>query len=67
MTAIVPKFAADGTAAKLLDMTRQEFNALVTVGILPRPMKIGPHERWSVADLEAIADGKAAIPDQDIE
>lgn len=67
MTKHTPLFASERTAANLLDMTPAEFLALVDQGALPRPSTIGPHKRWSVSSLQAIAAGKAAIPDQDIE
>ena len=68
MTAHTPLYASDKTAAKLLDMTRPEFLDLVDQGALPPPVMLGTNlARWSVRDLETIINGRAAIPEQDIE
>lgn len=45
-------------AAKLMDMRTEEFLRLVESGVLPRAMKLGSLERWSVDDLRSIATGK---------
>ena len=64
----MPLFAKERTAAKLLDMTPQEFRDLVQAGSLPAPMKIGKnHERWSIEDIKAIMNGTAARPQEDFE
>ena len=48
---MIPLFATDRTAAKLLDMKPKQFRDLVAAGILPPPINIGKHERW---DMEAL-------------
>ena len=62
---LTPLFARDRTAAQLLDMTPSEFLALVNAGALPRPTRVGNHDRWSVADLDAILHGNAPKPTED--
>lgn len=54
-----PLFAAERTAAHLLDMKPAEFRELVAQGHLPRPCEIGGVKRWVVADLAKIAAGDA--------
>ncbi|WP_376872293.1 hypothetical protein [Albirhodobacter sp. R86504] len=54
-----PLFAAEKTAASLLDMRPHEFRSLVNAGALPRPIRIGEVERWRVDQLKAIATGEA--------
>lgn len=54
-----PIAAKDTTAAKLLDMPLRDFRRLVSHGALPPPVRIGEHERWRVADIEAILTGSA--------
>lgn len=63
----MPAALRESKAAAELDMHVSEFRALVTSGVLPRPVRIGEHERWRMVDIEAILSGKAAIPDEDIE
>lgn len=58
-------YASDRTAARLLDMTPSEFRDLVNAGALPRPHRIGTHERWRVEDLDAILRGAAFRPQDD--
>lgn len=60
-------YASERSAAKLLDMTPAQFRDLVDRGALPAPAKIGEHERWSVADLDAIVRGHAPKPVDDFE
>jgi predicted DNA-binding transcriptional regulator AlpA len=55
---ITPMYASAKTAAKLLDMKISEFLALVSNGILPRPKKLGPLERWDAEELRAICRGE---------
>lgn len=55
------------TAAEMLELPPHEFRRLVAGGALPPPILIGTHERWRVRDIDAILDGSAAIPDDDIE
>lgn len=52
-------------AASMLDMTVDQFRALVEQGALPAPITIGEHQRWRVDQLNAILDGKSAIPNED--
>ena len=52
-------------AAEALCLSRTEFVRLVDQGALPPPVKIGPHKRWRVEDLQAILSGNAALPDED--
>ena len=59
-----PLFASEATAAKLLDMPRSNFRALVDAGALPRGREIAPGiVRWRVKDLEAIVTGEAMADD----
>lgn len=58
-----PLFANDRNAAAMLDMRPAEFRGLVNDGVLPKPTSIGGHERWRVADLEAINSGAAMAED----
>ncbi|BBU58556.1 hypothetical protein KU6B_48210 [Mameliella alba] len=55
------------TAAKMLDMTPDEFRALVADGALPGPVRIGDKERWLCDTLRAILRGDAAKPDEDFD
>lgn len=59
--ALVPLFATELSAARLMDMKAQEFRQLVESGHLPRPRNIAGHERWDVEELQQIARGEAAI------
>lgn len=61
-----PISARESTAAKLMDMPVSEFRRLVHRGALPRPVRIGDVERWSVADLRAVLTG-AKISDDEFE
>jgi len=60
-----PIAAKDTTAAKLLDMPLKDFRRLVHQGALPQPVHIGEHERWRVAEIEAILTGHTM--DEDFE
>lgn len=62
-----PMFASERTAAALLDMKPIEFRTLVQRGALPPPVRIGAHERWNVAQIEAVLRGDAARPDGEFE
>ena len=57
MSIAVQIAVAEKRAAKLLDMKPAEFRALVNQGILPRPRKIGPYERWDAEELRSIVRG----------
>jgi DNA-binding IclR family transcriptional regulator len=62
-----PLFATAKTAAALFEMTQGEFLALVEEGVLPRPQKIGPYERWETDELKAIVRGEKADGYEEIE
>ena len=62
-----PIFVRATTAAAMLDMSTAEFRRLVAAGALPPPVGIGGHERWHVAQIEAMLSGIAARPNQDFE
>ncbi|WP_321832587.1 hypothetical protein [Thalassovita sp.] len=65
MAKITPLWVSEKTAAAMLDMSRTEFSKHVNSGSLP-PAQLRRNGiiRWSVAALEKIADGSAALPDQ---
>ena len=52
-----PLFATAATAARLLEMTLDQFNELVAAGYLPRPHRIGTLERFDVAQLQSAIRG----------
>lgn len=58
-------FIRDTKAAKLCDMTTEQFRELVDAGALPPPRKLGAHERWYVPDLHAVAKGCALEKEPD--
>lgn len=57
LTRPAPLFAAERTAAQLLDMKPAEFRSLVEGGHLPRPRKFGGFDRWDVGELTRIISG----------
>ncbi|WP_172331035.1 AlpA family transcriptional regulator [Mangrovicoccus sp. HB161399] len=59
-----PLAVTDKTAAAMLDMPCAEFRRLVSAGALPSPVRLGHHERWRVAQIEAILSGDAAKPQE---
>lgn len=63
MGSIAKLAVKDTTAAQMLDMSPKDFRALVEAGALPPALPIGVHQRWLVADLEAIITGKKIRPD----
>ncbi|MFC4734080.1 helix-turn-helix transcriptional regulator [Salipiger abyssi] len=67
MPAARPLAVKDTSAAKMLDMSADEFRRLVSVGALPSPCDIGGLKRWRTDDIEAILQGGAAVPDEDFE
>ncbi|WWT39556.1 hypothetical protein [Microcystis phage Mae-JY02] len=67
MTKHAPLAVKATTAAAMLDMPPAEFKRLVERGALPPPVRIGAHERWHVAQIEAIIRGDAAKPSEDFE
>ena len=61
MSAQVPIYAGEMSAAKLLDMKLAEFRALVQAGSLPPGREIAPGVvRWLTEDLRRIASGNAS-------
>lgn len=56
--AITPIAVTEKNAAKLLDMPLSSFRELVAEGVMPRPRKIGPFERWDAEELRAILRGE---------
>ncbi|WP_353142641.1 hypothetical protein [Paracoccus sp. (in: a-proteobacteria)] len=61
---IQPLFVSERTAAKLLDMKPSEFMSLVNAGALPRAVR---HNRWDVAELQAIMRGAKIKPSEEFE
>ncbi len=57
MPAALPIALGEKKAAATLDMRPSEFRALVNDGILPKPRKIGPLERWDAEELRALLRG----------
>lgn len=57
----------DTEAARMFRLRPAEFRELVAQGALPPPRRIGPYERWSVRELDAILSGDAAKPKDDFE
>lgn len=55
-----PIFAAEDTAARLCDMTAEEFRRLVEAGHLPPPRVIGKLRRYDVEELRRVIRGEAA-------
>ena len=67
MASPMPILASEVSAAKLLDMSRTEFRALVDGGHLPHGREIAPGVvRWDVEDLRRICRGDAAESLSDI-
>lgn len=65
MANVTPLWVTEKTAAAMLDMSRAEFTKHVKSGTLPpAQLRRDGIVRWSVAALEKIADGSAALPDQ---
>lgn len=49
-----PLFAAEKTAAELLDLPLKDFRQLVDMGVAPKPVLLGDRfPRWNVRELEA--------------
>lgn len=59
-----PLFASEKTAARLLDMQPAEFRKLVDAGALPCAVR---HERWDVAELQAIMRGTKIKPSEEFD
>lgn len=67
MAAPKPLFAKASTAARLLDMTKNEFEELVQNGHLPQASNIGGiHARWDVEMLQRILSGHASDGMEDV-
>jgi hypothetical protein len=62
-----PIFATAKTAAALFEMKPCEFLTLVADGVLPKPQRIGPYERWETDELKAIARGDRADGYEEVE
>jgi hypothetical protein len=58
MGRLAPLAVGEKNAAHLLDLKLKEFRTLVDQGILPRPRKVGPFDRWDAAELRAIVRGE---------
>ena len=65
MNAMMPIWAKERTAARLCDQTPADFRDLVNKGIFPKPeIRRDGVELWRVSSLEKLANGKAAIPEE---
>lgn len=58
MTRIAPIAVGEKNAAKMLDLSLERFRSLVSDGVLPRPRKIGPYDRWDADELRALVRGQ---------
>lgn len=67
MSNIAPIAVCEKNAAKMLDMPVQSFRSLVADGVLPRPRKIGPHERWDADELRATLRGQLIDGYEDVQ
>ncbi len=56
-----PLWVSRESAAYLLDISPSQVDVLVRANLLPEPARIGNNVRWRFADIEAIADNRAAI------
>jgi len=62
---MTPRLAVKDTiAARMLDLPADDFRKLVRSGSLPPPVNIGKHERWRVADLDAVLTGAKIESDE---
>lgn len=66
MGRIAPIAVAEKGAAQLLDLKPAEFRNLVSEGILPRPRKVGPYERWDAEELRSVMRGDLADGFEDV-
>ncbi len=55
-----PIFATETTAARLCEMTAEEFRQAVAAGYLPPPLAIGKLRRFDVEELRRVIRGEAA-------
>lgn len=53
-------------ASKALSLTKRQFLALVDEGILPKPKKLGPYERWDAQELLATMRGERITGFEDV-
>lgn len=67
MARIAPIAVAEKGAAQLLDLKITQFRNLVSEGILPRPRKVGPYERWDAEELQAVLRGDLADGFEDVQ
>ena len=54
-----PLFVSEVTAARMLELPVAEFRNLRAAGVVPLPRRIGPHERYDVAELRSMIRGEA--------
>lgn len=66
MVQIAPIAVGEKNAAKMLDLPVTRFRQLVSEGVLPRPRKIGPYERWDADELRAIIRGQMVDGYEDV-
>jgi predicted DNA-binding transcriptional regulator AlpA len=50
-----------------MDLPETQFLQLVSEGVLPRPRKIGPFERWDADELRAVLRGDKIDPLEDVQ
>lgn len=62
-----PLMVGDRRAAGLFDMKPTEFRKGVALGFFPEPKQVMGMDRWSFEELKAVADGKAARPQEGLE
>lgn len=67
MGKISPLAVAERTAAKMMDMAPAQFRELVAQGVLPRPRKVGPLERWDAEELRSVMRGDFADGYEDVQ
>lgn len=67
MAELKPMFAKAATAARMLDLTTEEFERLVSQGSLPKPTLIGgDHTRWDLQEIYRILSGQAVDGMEDV-
>jgi len=63
----MPHIAYNSTqASKALSLTKSQFLALVDEGVLPKPRKLGPYERWDAQELQATLRGERVSGYEDV-
>jgi len=60
-----PILVREKTAAKMLDLTLDEFRELVAKGILPAPVDLDGIDRWRVEELHLIVTAAAFENDEE--